>query len=56
MRESELLFPAEDGSFRSRSALKKPFVSVASLPEGTSGPGGMHGGMHDLNNDKAARR
>jgi hypothetical protein len=29
MRESELLFPAEDGGFRSRSALKKPFVSVA---------------------------
>ena len=28
--ESELLFPAEDGGFRSRSALKKPFVSVAS--------------------------
>jgi len=26
------------------------------LPEGTSGPGGMHGGKHDLNNDKAARR
>jgi site-specific recombinase XerC len=26
---SELLFPAEEGSFRSRSALKKPFVSVA---------------------------
>ncbi|MGA2450350.1 MAG: hypothetical protein ABTD50_16880, partial [Polyangiaceae bacterium] len=29
MRESELLFPAEDGGFRSRSALKKPFVAVA---------------------------
>src|SRR5580704_12805162 len=28
-KESELLFPAEDGSFRSRSALKKPFVAVA---------------------------
>jgi hypothetical protein len=26
---SELLFPAEDGGFRSRSALKKPFVAVA---------------------------
>ena len=26
---SELLFPAEDGGFRSRSALKKPFVTVA---------------------------
>ncbi len=29
MRESELLFPAEDGAFRSRSALKKPFAAVA---------------------------
>jgi integrase len=29
MRQSELLFPAEDGGFRSRSALKKPFVAVA---------------------------
>jgi integrase len=27
---SELLFPAEDGGFRSRSALKKPFATVAS--------------------------
>ncbi len=26
---SELLFPAEDGGFRSRSALKKPFAAVA---------------------------
>ena len=29
MRQSELLFPAEDGGFRSRSALKMPFVAVA---------------------------
>lgn len=29
MRESELLFPAEDGRLRSRSALKKPFAIVA---------------------------
>src|SRR5262245_58774040 len=29
MRSSELLFPAEDGRFRSRSALKKPFAVVA---------------------------
>jgi integrase len=29
MRQSELLFPAEDGGFRSRSAPKKPFVVVA---------------------------
>lgn len=28
-KASELLFPAEDGGFRSRSALKKPFVAVA---------------------------
>jgi site-specific recombinase XerC len=28
-KASELLFPAEDGGFRSRSALKKPFVTVA---------------------------
>jgi integrase len=126
MRESELMFPAEDGGFRSRSALKKPFVSVANaiglkkhvspkamrrtfqdlaraaevkdivtraisghatetmqhhystvaadekklaiakvielagvrkaLPEGTSAPGGMHGGMHGLNDEKTARR
>ncbi len=26
---SELLFPAEDGNFRSRSALKKPFLAVS---------------------------
>ena len=26
------------------------------LPEGTSAPGGMHGGMHGLNNEKAAPR
>jgi integrase len=30
MQASELLFPAEDGRLRSRSALKKPFHSVAS--------------------------
>jgi site-specific recombinase XerC len=28
-KASELLFPADDGGFRSRSALKKPFVTVA---------------------------
>ena len=28
MRESPLLFPAEDGRFRTRSALKKPFATV----------------------------
>ena len=28
-KASELLFPAEDGRFRTRSALKKPFVAVA---------------------------
>ena len=28
-KASELLFPAEDGGFRSRSALKKPFAAVA---------------------------
>jgi integrase len=30
MKASELLFPAEDGRYRSRSALKKPFAAVAS--------------------------
>jgi integrase len=125
MRQSELLFPAEDGGFRSRSALKKPFVAVAAaiglkkhvspkamrrtfqdlaraaevkdivtraisghatetmqhhystvaaeekklaiakvielsgvrgaLAGGHSGRGGMHGGMHDPENKKAAR-
>jgi site-specific recombinase XerC len=29
MRASQLLFPAEDGRFRTRSALKKPFAAVA---------------------------
>jgi integrase len=29
MRQSELLFPAEDGRFRTRSALRKPFATVA---------------------------
>jgi hypothetical protein len=29
MKASELLFPAEDGRFRTRSALKKPFAVVA---------------------------
>ncbi len=33
MRSSELLFPAEDGRFRSRSALKKPFATVAKALE-----------------------
>jgi hypothetical protein len=29
MKTSELLFPAEDGRFRTRSAIKKPFGVVA---------------------------
>jgi integrase len=29
MKASELLFPAEDGRFRTRSAIKKPFAAVA---------------------------
>ena len=32
-KASELLFPAEDGGFRSRSALKKPFATVAAAME-----------------------
>ena len=29
MKASELVFPAEDGRFRSRSALKKSFAALA---------------------------